>query len=216
MIRFADVFIHGIRINHTKWSTLWVRRFSYSVICVFSLFILSICIPANQANTQSLLKEDFKEYKAKAFFLRKIFYFIEWPEENKDKYNEPFFIAVLGENPFSLVDENKGNIRIKGRQIIFKHVEELKDLTPCHLLFIAESEEKNWDEIYEYLKDTSILTVADFDEFAKKKGMIHLLVKDNKIHFKINLSEVKRAKLQVSAQFIKLAEKVYTDQTQEN
>ncbi len=216
MIRFTDLFIHGIRINHSKWSTLWVRQFSYSAICVFSLFILSICIPTNQANTQPLLKEEFKEYRAKAFFLRKLFYFIEWPEENKDKNDETFIIAVLGENPFSLEDENKKNIRVKGRQIIFKHFDELKDLTPCHILFIDNSEEMNWDKIYEYTKDWKTLTVADFDEFAKKKGMIHLLAQEKKIHFKINLSAVKRAKLKVSAQFIKLAETVYTDQTQEN
>lgn len=51
-----------------------------------------------------------------------------------------------------------------------------------------------------------VLTVGEFEGFAKRGGMINFIIVDNRIAFEINIDAARRAGLSISSQLLKLAE----------
>ena len=53
--------------------------------------------------------------------------------------------------------------------------------------------------------------MGDMDRFADGGGMVGFRLKDSTVRFEVNLREVRQARLQMSSQIIKLAQRVIED-----
>lgn len=112
----------------------------------------------------------------------------------------------MGRDPFgSVIDISTKGKLVKGRAIMVRRVQQISDVSGCHLLFVSASENGHVTEIVDFVSDLPILTVADGGDFAKRGGIINLVISGNKIRFEINPHAASRAGLQLSAQLLKLA-----------
>jgi len=175
------------------------RRRDRAVLVGISLVAVFLCEFALAAETP------FSVPQVKAAQLYKLISFIEWPAEAHSNDQSPITIGILGEDPFGAAfEELLRVVKNKGRPIVIKHFKTPKELTFCHVLFIAASEKRNWSEIAQKIQGQSVLTVGDYEEFARQGGIIHFFIEDNSIRFEINLSAAERARMKISSQVLNL------------
>lgn len=146
------------------------------------------------------------EYRIKAAFIYKIIKFVEWPGSRFGSSQAPFFVCVLGEDPFgeSLEKIFEGKVA-HGRALSVKRSEELSDLEDCHIIFISGSEAKNLEKILKAIQSNSVLTIGDTENFSLSGGMIGFQKKGKKLQLEINLKTTQKAGLSISSKLLVLA-----------
>jgi hypothetical protein len=98
---------------------------------------------------------------------------------------------------------------VQGRAVVVMRYQRVLDVKVCHVLFIGRSEQDRIEDDIQTLSGTPILLVADSEQFARRGGMINFVLERNRVGFEINLESMKRSKLVVNAQLLKLARTVY-------
>ncbi|HUS05321.1 MAG TPA: YfiR family protein [Bryobacteraceae bacterium] len=138
----------------------------------------------------------------KAAFLYNVIKFIEWPAGARG----PIIFGVLGKGPLEVHLQQVVRAKsLDGRPLIVKSINKLEDIKVCHVLFIADSESERLRDIVAALKDFTILTVSDIDQFARRGGMIFIVAENQKIRFEVNPDGLARAGVKISARFLQLA-----------
>ncbi len=189
-----------------------------------ALFVI-LTIPKARADSTTS-----REYQLKAAFLYNFIMFIDWPEEKTSDCNGPIIIGVIGNDPFGDAFEPVKNKKVKGNNVVierFKGLEELKEssekgfqqhpqieaIRKCHVLFVCSSEKKWIREIINLLEGDGILTVGDIEGFLEAGGTINFVMEDKKVRFEINVTAVKRAKLKIRSQLLRLAKRVVEEKS---
>lgn len=148
----------------------------------------------------------YTEYQIKAAFLFNFAQFVEWPASVFETTESPIVIGVLGECPFGLLlEQTVEGETINKRPIVIKRSRRVEDLKSCHVLFISRSEKSRLPQLLERLKGLPVLTVCELNQFAQQGGTIGFVLRDNKIHFELNLNTAERNGLKVSSKLSKLA-----------
>jgi hypothetical protein len=146
------------------------------------------------------------EYQLKSAYLLNFARFTEWPNEQQNGVNTPFFFCFLGQDLFGNALEVLKVKPIRERSPIVKRNLTLEQVSQCQIIFISRSEEDNLDIILSTLSRFPILTVSDIDTFTDKGGMIRLVTaEDNRLQLYINLNAVRRVKLKISSKVLALA-----------
>jgi len=159
------------------------RRFGKRIYRNVLLISILFVIP-------TLLYSFTTEYDVKAVFLKTISQYIQWPEivTIEDK-TQPFVIVVIGKNPFGSVLEdiykNKKQ-KIKDRSVEIRYVEEIDQIGSCHMLFIAQSEQKYIEKILKSVNDQSVLILADSQGFGERGVHINFYTYQKSIKFELN------------------------------
>jgi hypothetical protein len=171
-------------------------------------FYLIICIAALQFNSDLAYSQTQKEieYRLKAAYLFNFIQFVEWPPEVFENEESPIIIAVLGIDPFGkILDETIQNEKIGNHPIVIKRFRYFSQLEFCHVLYISYSERGSIRSILNRIKDSSILTVSDINDFGSYGGNISFYLEENKLRFAINLQTLDQADLKVSSKLLRLA-----------
>src|SRR6185436_14300288 len=135
-----------------------------------------------------------EEYQVKAVFLFNFAQFVDWPSNAFPEARAPLVIGVLGEDPFgAYLDETVRGERLNNRPIMVQRYRRAEEIKACHVLFISRSEADRLEQILASLKGRSVLTVGDFDGFARRGGMIRFVMEKNKIRLRIDLESAKAA-----------------------
>ncbi|MBI4600564.1 MAG: YfiR family protein [Planctomycetes bacterium] len=147
------------------------------------------------------------EHEVKAQFLHRFALFIEWPADAFADPKEPLVFGVLGKDPFGgALEEALRDKRIAGRGLVVKRFPELKDLEPCHVLFVSESMKSSLKEVLQAVKGKPTVTVSDLDAFAEEGGVFRFFLAEKKVRFKINLSAAERARVTISSRLLQVGE----------
>jgi hypothetical protein len=150
--------------------------------------------------------EEPSEYEVKAAFLFNFSKFVEWPEGTFASAADRITICVLGQDPFgTLLDDAVRDKRVNGREIAVQKTASVSRVAGCHIVFIASSEQGRLDEILARLADHPLLTVTDSESGAERGAIIELTVDDKRVRFEVNLNAVRRARLKLSSQLLKVA-----------
>jgi hypothetical protein len=150
-----------------------------------------------------------REYEVKAAFLYNFAQFCEWPPSAFASTNSPLVIGVLGDNPFnSTLDDLVRDEKVQQRPLEVRRFRSVGEIKECHILFISRSESSRVQSILNSLEGRPILTVSDIDRFAMRGGMIRFLTEQKKIKLRINISETRKAGLNISSKVLNLAEVV--------
>lgn len=151
-----------------------------------------------------------REYDLKAALIFHFTQFVEWPASAFATPDAPLVIGILGEDPFGgILDEIVHNERCGQRPIKIERYRNLPSVRNCQILFVGNSERENLARINAALRFRPILTVAEFEGFATRGGMIRMVRNtENKIALRINLNAIKAAGLTVSAKLLRVAEVV--------
>jgi hypothetical protein len=146
------------------------------------------------------------EYEIKAAYLYNFGNFVEWPAKSGELAGNTFTICVLGEDPFGpTLDATVSGETIGQKRVEVKRLARLQQAAACRVLFISSSEAGQWKEMMPSLDKTSVLTVSDMPEFARRGGMVQFVLEQNRVRFEINLTSAERAGLVLSSQLLKLA-----------
>jgi len=144
-----------------------------------------------------------REYEIKAAFLYNFIKYVDWPS-----YGDTITIGVLGGNPFGTALAPLDGKIVKGRRLLIKEVDSLRDAQKCQIIFVSSSEKSRLHEIFENLKSARVLTVGETEGFAASGGMINFVEENNKVHFEINADAARRTGLTISSELLKLAKLV--------
>ena len=146
------------------------------------------------------------EYQLKAVFLYNFTRFIEWPPEAFESYNDPFVIAVIGDDPFgAYLEQAVAGESIGRHPIQIKRIKELDRSGKYHILFINEQDHSRIRDILTHSNVQNTLTVSDAANFASIGGMIGFFTENNKIRMQINTGAAKNAQLNISSKLLRLA-----------
>ena len=149
------------------------------------------------------------EYQVKAAYLFNFLKFVEWPDDPSADLHGKWVIGIVGENPFGdeLTQAVSGKV-VQGRSLQVRRFTSTEDLRACHILFISASERKRLPSIFSALGSSSVLTVADMENFNASGGMIQFVMEDGSVRFAVNVSTTTRARLKVSSKLLSLARAV--------
>lgn len=146
------------------------------------------------------------EYQLKASFLYNFLQFISFPAEALENENT-ITVCVLGENRFGgAIDELQGAATPQGKI----DVDILGSYSPnisfkgCNVLFIVKNEAPHAARVLAEIDTEKTITVSEYAQFLNQGGIIEFYVKDDSIHFRINVDQAQKAKYQVAAQLIEL------------
>lgn len=156
------------------------------------------------AHAQTLSAES-SEYLIKAGFIYNFAKLVEWPSSAARK-DQPIVIGVLGNDAFAgVLDRVVEGKKLDGRPFVVKRVaKEFRDCG-CHMLFVARAESARPEEIIQFQKTASVLTISEAADFARRGGIIAFVLEDSKVHFEVNVEAAKQAALTISSRLLTLA-----------
>jgi hypothetical protein len=180
-----------------------LRILAAHIVAVFLLSVL-IAIP-------SRAQEALSEYEVKAAYIFNFLKFVEWPEDTPDPRGK-WIVGYVGDSPvggeLSHLFDGK---EVLGRRLQVKKFQLTDSLRDCNILFISPSEKKRLPSILALLRGSSVLTVADMEDFAGGSGgMIQLSVQGTRVRMAVDVSAANRAGLKISSKMLLLARVVGT------
>jgi hypothetical protein len=146
------------------------------------------------------------EYLIKAGFIYNFANLVQWPANAFTQPDSPIVIGILGEDPFGTVlDRVLAGKKVNGRIFLVKRLKSVTDLKECHIVFVSSSEMAHLAEAIHLVKGMPILTIGEIPGFARRGGIINLVLEDNKVHFEVNVEAAKEADLNISSRLLALA-----------
>lgn len=148
-----------------------------------------------------------REYQVKAGFLFNLAQFVDWPDAAFPRPDTPVIIGVLGDDPFGgALEEVVRGEEAHGRALRIRHYQRVEEVDECHVLFISRSEAARLEQVLAALRGRSVLTVGDFENFARRGGMIRFVTDKNKIRMRISRDVALAAGLKISSKILRAAE----------
>jgi hypothetical protein len=167
------------------------------------LFFSAACLLCRATQEVSAQSFSSREYEIKAGYLYNFVKYVDWPS-----YGDTITIGVLGGNPFgSALAPLNGKI-VKGRRLIIKELDSVREAQNCQVIFVSSSERQRLPQIFENLRSARVLTVGETEGFANGGGIINFIEENNKVHFEINADAARRTGLTISSELLKLAKLV--------
>jgi hypothetical protein len=151
------------------------------------------------------------EYQIKAAFLANFVKFVDWPPATLGPAGSTFVVGIVGDDPFGETLRQAIYQQTEdGHPLAVRHLRWNDPLDGCRVLFIAASEVSHVSEILAAATGAGVLTVADFDSFARRGGMIELRTIKHRVRFDVNAAVASAAGLRISSKLLTLAVHVYT------
>lgn len=145
------------------------------------------------------------ELRVEAAFLYNFAKFVEWPQDAAGA--APITFCVLGDEAvYSALVESLAGKTINGRALIARQIGRPQEGLRCQIAFIGWAERKQLASVLDVLAGSPVLTIADFESFARRGGMIQLIKEGNKFRFAINLGAANRHGFHISSKLLRLAE----------
>lgn len=148
------------------------------------------------------------EYQIKAAYLLNFARYVEWPAARLAS-GMPLRLCVVGRDPFGGALAGVEGRQVNGHEVRVRQVDGAEQAADCHIVFIADSEERRLGVLLRGLAVRSVLTVSDIDGFAEAGGAIGLVVEDERVRFDINQAVLLRDGLRASSQLLRLGRSVF-------
>ena len=142
--------------------------------------------------------------QVKAVFLFNFTRFVDWPPADLGATGEPFIIGVLGPNPFgAYLQAVVSGESVGSHPILIKEFSTVASVSNCHILFVNTTAVA---PVVRSLRNRSILTVGNQENFASAGGMVRFFLQNNKIRLQINLKAARQAHLAISSKLLRIAD----------
>lgn len=154
------------------------------------------------------------EKKIKAAIVYKILRFVTWPTNLQD--NDSLYLCVAHKDPYY-----GAFLQINGRKVASKTIKVIApesegSIRTCATEFTS-LEQREMALLNETnAQDAAVLTISDRVDFAERGGIINLVVKNNRVAFRINVQAARKANIKISSSLLKLAEIVETEPSEES
>jgi hypothetical protein len=169
------------------------------------LFALLLFILSFTASGLGRAQDQSKEYQLKAAFLFNFAQFVKWPSDSFTNAETPFYIGILGDDPFgAALEETVRGEAIDNHRLTVVRAQRIEDLKDCQMIFVSRSEEGHVGEILSQLDSRPVLTVSEIESFARNGGDIDFYLSGGKVRFEINPQSAQRCGLRISSQLLSL------------
>jgi len=165
--------------------------------------VLCACLTAGRANASDGRVAG--EYEVKAAFVFNFLRFVERPESDSESVEQPFVIAILGDNPFGNAIQRLSTRTVQGRAVEVRHCRSAEEARQCAVLFVCASETHRLDTILRHLEDRPVLVIGDTTGFAEAGGIVELYIEGTQVRFRVNLDAAEQAGLKISSKLLRLA-----------
>jgi len=146
------------------------------------------------------------EYEVQAAYLSNFGRFVEWPPRPVANEKDPFYVCVLGQDPFGpLLDAALKGESIGGAPMAARRIGSASDAANCRIVFVNSTKDSEMKGIIATLRNFNALTVSDTFNFTREGGMIQFVLEGNRVRFEINLAAAQRAGLTLSSQLLTVA-----------
>jgi hypothetical protein len=146
------------------------------------------------------------EYEVQAAYLSNFGRFVEWPVRAGASEREPFYVCVLGQDPFGgILDGALRGETIGGAPLMARRVTGVADAANCRIAYVNPAKDTPLKTVLAALANSNTLTVSDAAGFTQQGGMIQFVLDGNRVRFEINLAAAQRAGLNLSSQLLKVA-----------
>lgn len=145
------------------------------------------------------------EYAVKAAFIYNFAKFTEWPPAAAGGTRDPIVLCAAAGEPYDAALASIDGKSVHGRPLRIRRGVRPIEIKSCHMLFIAEAEERRAPELLRAASGSPVLTIGDASGFAEGGGMIGLINADNRVQFEINNEAAQRANLKIGSQLLRLA-----------
>jgi hypothetical protein len=156
------------------------------------------------AAAQDVTDSGASEHLTKARYIYNFAKLVEWPA-SAARSGQALVIGVLGNDPFAAVLERV----VQGKKIDDRALTVKRLTTPaecgCQILFVADSENGRIDEITRLQSSASVLTISEAPDFARRGGIIALILEDSRVRFLVNVDAASQASLTISSRLLTLA-----------
>lgn len=166
---------------------------------------VALSLPAAAQNSSLRLAEN----DIKAGLLYNFLRYTHWPTETRNA--QPAVVCIYGSDPFSGRLTPMAGRTVNQRSIEVRSVRTYGEMNSCSLLVVNAAERTRWPQMRAYLSERDVLTVSDYDGFARAGGMIEFTRTNNRIGVRVNTGAIERADLIVQERILRLASAVRTD-----
>lgn len=168
-------------------------------ILLAALFCGGLISPSVQAQEQA------QEASVKAAFIFNFIKFTDWPLARLES-SPVLQVCILSvREPLRTAMGVLDGKTALGREMKLRTLEGADSAETCHVLVLGDVLAQRTPPLQRLAQARSILTIGESEGFIDAGGMIGLLVLDHKVRFEINLEAVRNAKINLSAQLLRLA-----------
>jgi hypothetical protein len=167
--------------------------------------IVSLLIGGLLALATTIEGQNPGEYAVKAAFLLNFTRFTDWPPSAFESEAAPLVLCIVGADPFGPTLERVEGKSAKGHSIRVERNSSPEMLRRCHVAFISDSERSRVDQLLKTTQKITVLTVSDIDRFARRGGVIGLVLEGGMVRFEVNVKAAERAQLKLSSNLLRLA-----------
>lgn len=130
--------------------------------------------------------------------------FVQWPPSSA---SERFEICTFGDNPVSAALDLLEGKTLNGALVSVRAVQRDRELSGCHLLYIAEGKAERMNAMATMLANSgaATLTVSDAPSFLASGGMVQLVIVNDRQRFRINKALAEKSQLGINAKLLQLA-----------
>ena len=137
--------------------------------------------------------------------------YTSWPPDALPAQNAPFVVAVVGPDPFGAeLEAAFAGKRLHGRAVELSRADEWSELAEPQVVFFAELADADRARLLETFRFRPILVIAEGPERAGEGVGVGLVpragARGTKLDLQVNRAALKRARLQLSSQVLKLAQ----------
>jgi hypothetical protein len=150
------------------------------------------------------------EAEVKALLIANMTHYTEWPLDLPGNQLRGVQICVMGRGATA-----EALLRLDGKTIndirlsIATKTRIAQTADECQVVFIGESNPGLQIEWLAALAERPVLTVAEGDELCLRGSIVGIVVDNRRVAFDINLGALKRTRLKLSAQLLRLARRLY-------
>ncbi len=146
------------------------------------------------------------ELAVKATYLYKFGPFVGWPKTIFAAPDAPVKLCVVGDDPFGpTLDDAVAGQRIGQRPIVLRRLRAAERQSDCHIMYMAGSAAQTVAAALEAVRGTPVLTFTDEAHGAAAKGIIHFVIRDNRVRFEIDEYAAAENGITISSKVLSLA-----------
>lgn len=153
--------------------------------------------------------QDGLEFAVKAAFLVRFGPFVEWPASAFAGPAAPLTLCVAGDDPFGVaLDKVAAGQKVHDRPIAVRRVKTATRESGCHILYLGSVEPQRPGQAPDSLRGAPVLTVTDAARASGVRGIVHFLVRDERVRFEIDDEAAAQGGLSISSKLLGVALRV--------
>lgn len=169
--------------------------------------ILAAVLMMGWGSTVAGGEQEVSEDRAKAMFVVAFTKYVEWPVQPGQAPQPPLVIGTLGAS--KVTEEIRKIIAARRpglRPLRLVELGKEDDPLGCHILYVPSRNGRGSADLLKTLSGKPVLTVGDADGFARKDGMIGLVLRSERLRPQLNLDAIKKAGLKPSSKLLRVSE----------